>query len=249
MDTLFLAWQDPTERRWHPVGRLDRTNGTYTFVYTKGAAEARDQGFTPIVSFPDFDARYEADEIFPLFANRVLSPNRPEYNDFVEWLSIPKHEADPIAILARTGSDRQADTLEIFPLPQREGDAYHVHFFLRGLRHQAPNAIDRVKSLEIGERLCMMADFQNEHDPDAIALRTDEQHEQDLHLLGYLPRYLASELKCVERENLEEAVVTVERVNPPPAPVHFRVLCSMTMRWLSDFQPFSMEEYQPLVDG
>jgi hypothetical protein len=95
----------------------------------------------------------------------------------------------------------------------------------------------------------MMADFQNEHDPDAIALRTDERQEQGMPLLGYLPRYLASELKCVDRENLEEAVVTVERVNPPPAPVHFRVLCSMTMRWISNVEPFSMDEYQPLVEG
>ena len=37
MKTLYLAWQDPEDRRWLPVGRLNFDGHVYRFVYTKGA--------------------------------------------------------------------------------------------------------------------------------------------------------------------------------------------------------------------
>jgi len=198
--TLFLAWQDPDERSWFTVGRLDQKNGTYVFRYTQGAEDAKARGFDPIVSFPDLYRTYESDEIFPLFANQVLSRNRPEFDDFVEWLSLPKNEADPIAILARTG-DQVTDTLEIFPYPtQRSEDTYVVHFFVRGLRHQSACAIER-------------------------------------------------ELAQLSGEQMTNSTVEVVRVNPSPAPVHFRILCRLTMNWTSDRTPFDAPVYQPLNDG
>jgi len=247
--TLFLAWQDPDERSWFTVGRLDQKNGTYVFRYTQGAEAARERGFDPIVSFPDLSRTYESDEIFPLFANQVLSRNRPEFDDFVEWLSLPKDEADPVAILARTG-DQVTEPLEIFPYPtQRSEDTYVVHFFVRGLRHQSACAIERVQSLEPGVPLRLMPDIQNEHDPHACLLRTPEREEGDMHLMGYLPRYLARELAQLSWDQMTNSTVEVVRVNPSPAPVHFRILCRLTMTWSSDRTPFDAPVYQPLNDG
>jgi hypothetical protein len=245
--TLFLAWQDPDKRRWFTVGRLDQTNGTYLFRYTKGAEEARQRGFTPIVSFPNLHATYESEDIFPLFANQVLPRNRPEFDDFVEWLSIPKDEADPVAILARAG-EQVADTLEIFPYPAKEDEGFYtVHFFVRGLRHQSPCAIKRVQTLEPGEELLVLPDVQNPYDRGACLLRTAERHEQDMHLMGYLPRYLAGEFGRLSREQMVNSRVEVVRVNPSPAPIHFRILCRLTMKWKQDRMPFDDEVYQPIV--
>ncbi len=246
--TLFLAWQDPDQRDWYTVGRLDQEDGTYVFRYTQGAKQAQKHGFDPIVSFPDFQQTYESDEIFPLFANQVLSRNRPEFDDFVEWLSIPKDEADPIAILARTG-DQVTDTLEIFPYPQkRDEHTYTLHFFVRGLRHQSTCAIDRAKRLESGDPLLLTPDVQNEHDPDACLLRTAEQENQDMHLMGYLPRYLARECARLPKEELRNTEIEVVRVNPSPAPIHFRILCKLTMTWTSEGTPFDEAVYQPLPE-
>jgi hypothetical protein len=245
--TLFLAWQDPDERSWYTVGRLDQKNGTYVFRYTQGAEEAMGQGFNPIVSFPDLRRTYESDEIFPLFANQVLSRNRPEFDDFVEWLSIPKDEADPIAILARTG-DQVTDTLEIFPYPTKLSEhTYVVHFFVRGLRHQSSCAIERVQQLEPGDPLRLMPDLQNEHDEDACMLRTAEREKQAKHLMGYLPRYLAREMAKLSREQVARSNVEVVRVNPSPAPIHFRILCRLKMHWETDLEPFSSRVYQPII--
>lgn len=244
--TLFLAWQDPEERRWFTVGRLDHTGQRYIFRYTKEAERAKERGFSPIVSFPSLRETYTSNEIFPLFANQVLPRSRPEFDDYIEWLSIPKDEADPVAMLSRAG-DQVANTLEIFPYPDRGPDgAFTIHFFVRGLRYQAPCSIERVKTLEPGEDLLIMPDVQNPHDSDACMLRTAEKHKQDMHLLGYLPRYIAKEFGQLSKEQLACSKVEVVRVNPSPAPMHFRVLCRLTMEWETEHMPFDSHAYQPI---
>src|SRR5947209_4726112 len=120
MRPLFLAWQDPESRRWYPVGRLETLNGLYSFTYTKGAELARsDAQFKPLMSFPELHTIYVSERLFPLFANRLLSPTRPEYSDYLQWLSIPENARDPVAILYRSGGRRVTDTLEVFPGPER----------------------------------------------------------------------------------------------------------------------------------
>jgi hypothetical protein len=76
----------------------------YTFAYTKGAEEARQQArFQPLESFPDLLTVYVSEQLFPLFSNRLLPQSRPEYQEFLEWLSVPSSERDPVVILARSG--------------------------------------------------------------------------------------------------------------------------------------------------
>jgi hypothetical protein len=247
--TLFLGWQDPDQRRWFTIGRLDQSDEIYKFCYTKGAKKARKRGFSPLVSFPDLYRTYKSEKIFPLFANQVLSKNRPEYDDLVDWLSIPKCEADPIAILARTG-EQVTDTLEIFPYPEKlDENTHRVHFFIRGLRHQSSCAVERSKTLESGETLRPIPDIQNNYDTNACLLRTAEQKEQDMHLMGYLPRYLAREFNRLSEEQARRAKVEVVRVNPPPAPIHFRILCRLIIKTEGEFLPFSDEVYQPITNG
>jgi hypothetical protein len=247
MRTLFLAWQDPERRRWYTVGRLDYDGDVYCFRYTEGAMKAQAVGFTPVLSFPDLRTTYRSPSLFPLFANRVLSKKRPEYPAFVEWLSLTQHEADPMALLART-SERVTDTLEVYPRPEAVDGTYRVHFFARGLRHQAEASVARVTKLEPGERLRLMPDVQNEYDGHAVALRTDETYPRDMHLVGYVPRYLASELARHDRDLVRQSVIEVKRVNPAPAPIHFRLLCRLTMAWPPGHTPFASDEHRPLAE-
>jgi hypothetical protein len=137
LKTLFLAWQDPHSRSWFPIGKLTQEHEIYEFSYLQGALEAKDKaGFEPIVSFPYFDQHYRSSDLFPLFANRLLRPSRPEFKDFVQWLNIPEQEDDPIALLARSGGKRKTDNFEVFPCPERDADGnYHIHFFTHGLRY------------------------------------------------------------------------------------------------------------------
>ena len=52
-------------------------------------------------------------------------------------------------------------------------------------------------------------------------------------------RLLGLHLRAVE--------VRVERVNKPPTPLQFRLLCKMSVDAINDFRPFSSCQYQPLI--
>ena len=253
MNRLFLAWRDPHSRSWYPVGRLDVVGGVFQFVYLKGALQARDEaGFCPFSSFPNLTAAYVSSELFPLFSNRLMPQTRPDYAEYAQWLSIAEHEDDPIALLGRSGGQRATDTLEVFPCPERDAQGhYHIHFFVHGLRHMPACSLQRTECLQPGERLLLMHDFQNAHDPRALMLRTDEQKPGDVHNVGFCPRYLVEDIfQLLTQRNLpltNAVTVAVERVNPTPAPTQFRLLCSMTMRWPDGFTPFSTDLYLPIA--
>jgi hypothetical protein len=251
MNTLFLAWQDSSGRRWYTIGRLTRDNAKYEFVYTKGALEAQEEaGFQVLPSFPNLYEVYRSDELFPVFSNRLIAPSRPDYKTFIEWLSFEDLEPQPMAILARSGGKRMTDLLEVFPAAEDDGSGvYTVYFFAHGLSHAAPAAIDRTLQLTAGEELLLMHDFQNPRDPKALALRTSEKYSGDMNLMGYCPRYLLPDIHWLLRAKRELPIVTVEKINRAPAPIQFRLLCRMTMTWPADFRPFSAQTFQPLVNG
>lgn len=242
MKTLYLAWQDPKDRRWFPVGRLDYNDNLYRFVYTKGAKES--PNFIPFGQMQNLEDTYESTELFPLFANRLLSKTRPEYKDFLHWLNLQGNEDDPIALLARSAGIRGTDSLTVFPCPERDSDGkYHAHFFSHGIRHLPDAAIGVVGKLRPGTRLYLMPDPQNPHDSHALALRTNDP----VTIVGYCPRYLSEDfLRVLQVNGLDEAQVTVEKVNRD-APIQLRLLCSMTAAWPKSFRPCSGKFYEPLA--
>ncbi len=245
MKTLFLAWQDPKSRYWFPIGRLTFDGEQYHFVYTRGVIEAKDQcWFQPLHSFPSFDKVYTSVELFPLFSNRLMRRSRPDYKNYVEWLNIPQHEDDTIAILARSGGKKATDTFEVFSCPEPdENGLYHIHFFVHGLRYFPKCSIERVNQLRGNEQLYLVHDAQNPYDPNALLLRTEDKHN-----VGYCPRYLVRDVHELLQREPKLLHVHVERVNQAPTPIQFRLLCNMTAEWHKDFRPFSGQEYQPIVD-
>lgn len=244
LKTLFLAWQDPNSRSWFPIGRLTFDGVSYQFVYTQGVKEAQEKcGFEPLSSFPRLNEVYKSTKLFPVFSNRLIPRSRPDYSKFIQWLNIPQHEDDPIAMLSRSGGRRQTDTLTVFPYPEPDEEGrYHIHFFSHGLRHLPQCAIDRINHFEPGEKLWLAHEFQNPYDSQALTLNTEDHY-----IVGYCPRYLRSCAFGLLRWNSGFVDVRVERVNQPPTPLQFRLLCNMTAQWSNDFRPFSSLEYQPLT--
>ena len=247
MTTLFLAWRSPSTRTWYTVGRLT-ADGLYRFVYTHGAEQAeREGGFGGIPGFPERERIYESEALFALFADRLLPRSRPDYAEWLEWLSLPEHEHDPVALLARSGGQRATDSFEVFPSPERQPDgSYHVHFFAHGLRYFPAASAERATRLQPGERLLLVHDFQNPADPAALLLRTAEATPGDIHLVGFCPRYLLGDVLRLLEHAPDSAWVEVERVNPAPAPIQYRLLCGLTLRWPEGFQPFADREYQAI---
>ncbi len=216
----------------------------YRFEYLQGAQEAQETAnFKPILAFPDLNESYGSPRLFPLFQNRLLRPNRPDYPDFIKWLNLPKEENDPIALLSRSGGRRQTDTFEVFPCPEPdENGDYHIHFFTHGLSHFPAAAQKHIQNLQPSDRLMMMHDIQNAFDSRALILRTVDQN-----VVGFCPRYLTKDFFELVSNFPQQVQITVERVNPSPTPLQFRLLCNLTAQWGQSFQPFSGPTYQSLA--
>jgi len=195
--TLFLARYFRDSGRSLPIGRLSFADGRYEFEYVEGA-----RGGHPLVSFPDLDVKYVSSVLFPVFANRVMSPNRPDFADYLTWLGLDGKNAHPMTLLARSGGRRITDALRVIPYPEgRPGEVYESHFLVS----------------------------EDEFSP--------------------LPKSVAEYLRPeIERVGAEPEL-SVERINPPPAPSEVRYLCRLRMPWPIGFEPFSGPEYQPIASA
>ena len=246
MASLYVAWRPskPQQAGWRPVGRLEYDGHLYRFCYTRGAQKP---GFRAFQGMEQFDQIYESEQLIPLFANRLLPESRPEYEGFLRWGGFETDSRpDPIVVLGVTEGIRQTDAVEVFPCPvPGEDGCYFNKFFLHGIRRMPSTSIERISRLTVGERLKVMPDLQNNHDPQAVAVRT----ELEPTLIGYVPRYLAHDVcQLVQDCDISFIELLVDRVNRD-APLQNRVLCRMHACWPDGFQPCSGEDFWPIPVG
>lgn len=241
MKALFVAWRSGEEAEWGPVGRLEFDGKLYRFCYVRGARTL--SGFRPFPGMDDLEQVYESEELFPLFANRLLSKARREYDDFLRWGGFdPNNPPDPIAILGVTEGIRQTDAIEVFPcpIPDMEG-CYLNKFFLHGIRWMGPAAIDRISRLNPEEVLFVEPDVQNLADPNAVGVFTPDGAK-----IGYVPRYFAHDVrKLLSGCGGDFIDLFVERVNLD-APLQHRVLCRIHACWPDGFEPCSGDAFAPI---
>ena len=240
MRTLFVAWQDPESRAWFPIGRLWLENGVYRFVYVKGVESAVANGFRLLAAFPQSDIVYSSAELFSFFRNRVMSKSRPDFPGYISRLNLMEGNFDPLDILSREGR-RATDQLELFPMPELHDGHYRVHFPLRGMSYFPTSAQQRALQLQPGDVLDALLDVQNGNDPRAVMVRT-----RDYHILGFVPRFLATELRAVLVNNPNAIEILVGKVNAPPVPIQHRLICSLSVE--SDcLCPYNSSDFAPLV--
>jgi len=243
--TLFLAWQDKERtRQWFPVGRLDvePEHSLYRFRYTGGADRAhREAGFPTLVDFPNLRDDYRASELFPLFKNRVITPGRPDFADYLRQLDLPQ-KADPVEILAVDGGYRATDSFEVFPKLEKHPDGgFCCRFFLHGWRHVNPAAQERLARLQAGEALYVGLELTNPVTGTAVQIQTT-----DYHMIGWAPRYLVCDLIQAMAESPDHYTAQVVRINPQPAPSKQRVLIELRGHW-PKHEPMGTRDFQPLV--
>lgn len=243
MNTLYLAWRQP-DRRWWPVGRLTREGSQYVFAYTKGADAASRAGFRPLPGFPDLDQVYVSNEPFALFANRVPPKSRPDYEDFVQWLDLRRGEMDPMILLARSGGQRETDTYEVFPEPEPSPEGrYTSTFFVHGLRHLGIEAEEAASRLGPGDPLVLKTEPENPYDRRPLRILTTLEGTH----LGFVPRYLCEDVHSLQDvAGVDGVSVRVHRVNAPPTPAQFRLLCSLDAPWPPGFRPLSSRDFEPI---
>jgi len=236
MNSVYLVWQDYVSRLWHPVAKLTRKDDYFLFNYTKGAAKS--ERFKAFVRMEDMSKVYKSNDLFPMFKNRIIPPNRPEFYKTLEWVNIDKNEYDPLIYLAYTGGARNTDNYMVIPVPSEIDGSYTFKFLVSGVRYLADDSQTAIESLKTGDTLNFKFEEGNEFDSNAILLETNEQYK-----VGYCPRYLAEDFKrLMQNDNLESGAFTVEKVNLD-APTQFRILCSFSTKWPENFIPFVSDDY------
>jgi hypothetical protein len=241
---LFVAWQEPEGRGIYPVGRLTvlEKSPRFEFVYIQGAMDAqRDHGFEPFLAFPDLTKVYRSDELFPFFQNRLMPESRPDFFEHLQRLGLERG-APAVTVLSRSGGDGTSEKLSLFGMPIHDpSSGVFTYFFLaRGVRH-VEGAEERIRALKPGDEFDLEEEPENPADPLAVVLLDGSRHS-----VGYMPRYLVEDVRTF-MQSARELKVTVERMNPPPAPVHHRLLCKMRVRPADShpFSPFATARYQP----
>jgi hypothetical protein len=240
MKQLVVSWQ--TDKCWYPIGKVDYNKQSFRFFYLKGAQSAFEEcHFQPLIAFPDFNHVYESVEIFPWLDNRILSHKRPEFKRYLQWLQLDFENADEFAILAKSGGRRATDTFELFAIPTLSTNScFQMEFFLTGISALSKASKKRIAQLHLDEPLFLRQDCQNA--ADEMAFKT-----QDQILVGFCPKYFSSLLSESIHHKREAVIAKVQKVNPVPAPMEFRLLCQVEVQLPKGKNPFSKEIYEPII--
>jgi transcriptional regulator with XRE-family HTH domain len=217
-----VVWQNLQTRQLVHVGWLHVREARYGFEYTPDAELDRD--FQPFVAFPDLRRRYEANNLFPFFAHRIVTTAEPGFDDLVDALGLSRDTATPVELLARSWGRSTHDTIQIVPEPEHHSDGSSSRLFLvSGVSHadeDHPEQVSKlVANLKIGQRLDLRDEADNPVDSKAIII------EVSGHRIGWIPAYLLGEV----HKSRERVDVFVERANGPRTPWHLRLLCRLVV--------------------
>lgn len=250
---LAVTWQHPRSRVISPIGLLTHdVSGSYRFRYIHNARNV--QGFRPLVGFPSLDRAYESEQLFPLFAQRVMSPRRPDYLGYLKTLGLERN-ASPWEVLALSGGRRTGDTIQLVPAPvPLEGDTWEIDFLVHGVRHMINRPIvlndsticsdarqleASLEGLAAGDQLHLISDSTNEANPNAQLIVTNGGVP-----IGFLPDLFTEDFVRLDRGGVRcEAVV----VNNAASPWHMRVLARLTCKVPENFAFFSSESWIPIA--
>jgi hypothetical protein len=161
----------------------------------------------------------------------------------MEWLGLSPFEADALEELSRTGGLRATDGLEVISCPEPTEDRrYEIRFFARGLRHLPTDYQSALDQLQVGERLYLVRDVQNDVDAMALMMRTGEP----VRLVGYVPRYYSTDVaRLLDMAGPNAVTAYVDGVNRD-APLRYRLRCRLTAPWPEGFVACEAPEFQPL---
>ncbi len=240
---LYVTWRHPTGRM-HPVGLLTRRasagDETYRFVYLK-QTEGLD-GFSALPGLPDLHRVYQSPVLFALFRNRLMSPRRPDYPDYLRMLDLDV-DSDSFAVMARNEGRKLTDQIEVFSPPLRTpADELTTLFFARGVRWRE-GAAAAITGLRTGDRLRLVDDPGNDVNPRALQLDTVGGDP-----VGWVADYLVDTVHDLrDLAGKSSVIVSVEHVNPPEVAPRMRLICRLTAPWPMGYEPLSGPEFQPIV--
>lgn len=234
-----VTWQHPASRRIEAVGMLSCTAEGYRFGYLQGAV--RVPGFQAFLGFPDLAAEYTSPQLFPLFAQRVMSPSRADYHEYLASLWLDS-DADAWQVLSRSQGQREGDGIRVLlePVADSAGGVEST-FFVHGVRHRLdadPSVELTLASLGRGEVLKLVDDAHNPVDRRALLVsrRTGAA-------LGWIPSVLLGFARHARTSGT--AQLSAAHVNGREVPPGFRLLVTLRAQVQPGYRAFTGPEWAP----
>ncbi len=238
---LYVAWRHP-EGSIIPVGvliqRVVDGSQSYEFAYLKRAEQL--DAFEPLPGLPELDRRYQSAQIFPVFANRQMPRERPDYDAFIQQLDLTI-EADPFEVLTRSEGHRATDRIEVFAAPTLSDGDLTALFFARGIRH-IQGASEAIAALKVGDLLHLEAETENPVNQRALLMNSVTGCT-----VGYAPDYLLDTIHDLYEADSDALQVVVEHVNPATSAPHMRLLCRLRAPWPVGYEPLSGPDFLVLA--
>ncbi|HEB9322059.1 HIRAN domain-containing protein [Campylobacter coli] len=226
---LKVCWRSSKAKKWFFIGELSYENNRYKFVYDENIYEAQEQGFELFTNLSDVKLNYYSYELFPVFANRLLSKSRSEYKKYQEWLDL-KDDKNPLEELSKNNGFRVVDFIALYLIPKVQ-KKYVVEFFLHNVDciFEYQKCLNQIKQ---GDNLYLAKDIQNKFDKNAILVRTKDP----MSILGYIPRIYNEDIASILAYD-ENATLSIKKINKD-APVQFQILCRFEAKWPKNFIAF-----------
>lgn len=186
-DYLYLIWKSGQSRKQYVVGQLTK-NGQFEFQYCKEVETAIEDGFTPLICFPDLNKVYKDEKLFSVFTSRLPDKKRKNILDILEKYGLK--EFDEYALLKKSGARLPIDSLEFIDPILNTNEKVQRIFYAAGVRHYLGcNGEDCSKAVEVtrGDEVFLNREQDNLFDKNAVKM-LDETGQ----LIGYIPRYYST---------------------------------------------------------
>ena len=251
---LLVLWQHPDTRELIPIGRFGHHGNTYSFAYTRAAANIAD--FRPLPGLPDLWHRFDSDHIPAVFGQRVMGRDRPDFDGYVRALGLDPANATPWEQIVESGGRRAGDTLQFMPLPCLVDGRAVARFLVNGVRHIPEEPLTLVgrraaiqvspdqqesalQSLTRGSTVLIEPEDGNRRDPAACLVTVDHVP------VGWVPRALSDSIR--ELAGRSCVVAKVHRVGQPGTPPHVRLVLDLDVPAPSGFDFDRSRRWEPLA--
>lgn len=204
-DYIYLIWKDYRTRKRFIVGELSK-NGKYEFRYKlKEIKDAIENGFEPLIAFPDINVVYENNDIFPAFSSRLPDKRRKDLKEILAKYNLEKY--DPFELLKKSGGKLPTDSLEFIDPIFLEEDHIEKEFYIAGVRyydHCNGEGKSEKFDIEINENLIFEKDTNNNHDKYAVKVLNGKNK-----IIGYVPIFFSKEIsEAIDNSRKIKCVVT-----------------------------------------
>ncbi|MGP9536382.1 hypothetical protein ACT3SP_00120 [Brachybacterium sp. AOP43-C2-M15] len=207
--SFLVTRQHPELRQYEKLGVLTEIRDGWEFRYFSEVAST--PGISPLPGLTATDAPIRSRNLFPLFAQRVLSTRRPDRSRIPASLGLDE-TATAFELLARNGGRRHGDFIELIQLPVPQGDGTErLRFLAHGMRHRSPEEQQMIDGIAQGDPLRIVPEVDDLVDPSALLITTDDGVR-----LGWVPAPLVPLLYRARGLSATVAHANGSRSNPCP---------------------------------